>query len=403
MISLRPHIRTALGYFFMAALLGAVLRFFHVLEIGVTYKFVVHGHSHIALLGWVYLVLTTLIYKSHIQQEHQDARHLRIFWFTQVTLIGMLITFPLQGYAFFSILFSTLFLFASYAFLWFFLKHGKQESRGTPSHTMLKAALWYMALSSLGPWALGGIMTFMGPESFWYRMAIYFYLHFQYNAWMVMALLGLFFYLLEKKNIVFSPGWFRSFFWQLNAGVLLSVFLSALFQDPPWYLYLLGGMGAVLQLLAFLRLGHTLFKTGKRFLVDGMAKWLFWATTLCLGIKMVLQLLSALPYFAQLANVHKDLVIGYLHWTFLGALGLGLLFLCHCMALLTIKKWTFGCYLLGFLGTEILIFYRGIAAWLGTGHFAGHQQALAWASMLMALAVAALLFTNLGNPSQKAP
>ena len=65
-INLKTHTKLALGYFVLAALLGCVLRFFKVLEIPITYKFIVHTHSHIALLGWVYLALTTLLYKLYL-------------------------------------------------------------------------------------------------------------------------------------------------------------------------------------------------------------------------------------------------------------------------------------------------------------------------------------------------
>ena len=65
--NLQNHTSLALVYFVLAAGLGCVLRFFRVFEIPVTYKFIVHAHSHVALLGWVYLALTTLLYKLYFQ------------------------------------------------------------------------------------------------------------------------------------------------------------------------------------------------------------------------------------------------------------------------------------------------------------------------------------------------
>ena len=133
MKDLKPHIGIALVYFIMAALLGVLLRSFPLVEMPITYKFFLHTHSHIALLGWVYVALTTLIYKLFVQSPEKDKKYRKIFWFTQFTLVGMLLTFPFQGYALFSIVFSTLFLFASYWFFWFFKKHTKREYKKTNS------------------------------------------------------------------------------------------------------------------------------------------------------------------------------------------------------------------------------------------------------------------------------
>ena len=138
----------------------------------------------------------------------------------------MLCSFPFQGYALFSIVFSTLFLLASYWFTWFFLKHTPVALKKTNSYKCMRISLWYLVISSLGPWALGAIMNTLGAQSIWYRLAIYFYLHFLYNGWMLLALVGIVFYIFEQHKIIVSKKAFRNFFWSLNLGVLLSFFLS---------------------------------------------------------------------------------------------------------------------------------------------------------------------------------
>ena len=93
---LRKHITIGLSYFMMAAVLGVVLRAMRTIQIPVNYRFLVHTHSHIALLGWVYIALTTLLFGLYLNQQKLDRKYKRIFWFTQITLIGMLISFPIQ-------------------------------------------------------------------------------------------------------------------------------------------------------------------------------------------------------------------------------------------------------------------------------------------------------------------
>jgi len=397
MMSLKPHINTALAYFLIAAALGLVLRFFSVLEIPITYKFFVHTHSHIAVLGWVYVALTSLIYKVYVQQEEQDKRYRIIFWCTQITLVGMLFSFPFQGYALFSIIFSTSFLFASYAFFWLFTSHTKPEVKQSHSYKLMKAALWYMVLSSIGPWALGGIMSVLGPESIWYRMAIYFYLHFQYNGWMILALVALFFYVLEQKNVVLEEKSFRRFFWLLNLGIILSFFLSALFADPPVFLNLIGGLGAVLQLLAFVFLGKEYFslKAGEKLFLTAMQTFLLQLVVLTIAVKMIVQVLSALPFFVAIVTVYLDFVIGYLHWTFLGVLTLGIFFFFDYFKFIALTKYMVWFYLIGFIATEALLFHRAIAGWQGLPLIREYPKILAVASLIIVISLGVIFISSI--------
>lgn len=248
----RRHILIAFIYFGVAILLGSLLRAMHVFDIGLNYRYMVHAHSHIALLGWAYLALTVLISRTFLPEGNPVNSYKKVYRITHIPLLGMLITFPFQGYALYSIIFSTLFLFVSYWFAWVFLKSVPQSLKEKVSFRFVRAALYYMIFSSIGPWALGGIMSTLGPESVWYRIAIYFYLHFQYNAWMVLALIGLLFNLLETRGI--APGKKISdlLYYGLNAGVLLSFFLSVLWAAPWPVFYLTGSLGAFLQVAVLL-------------------------------------------------------------------------------------------------------------------------------------------------------
>lgn len=62
MNQLKNYSTLALIYFLIIAILGVVMRLFPIIQISANYKFLVHTHSHVALLGWVYTALTTLIY-----------------------------------------------------------------------------------------------------------------------------------------------------------------------------------------------------------------------------------------------------------------------------------------------------------------------------------------------------
>ncbi|WP_282111959.1 hypothetical protein [Maribacter stanieri] len=395
-INLKTHTKLALGYFVLAALLGCVLRFFKVLEIPITYKFIVHTHSHIALLGWVYLALTTLLYKLYLGNAKVHKTYRRIFWFTQITLLGMLFTFPFHGYAAFSIIFSTLFLFASYWFSWFFFKYIPLKFSTAPSLKFAKSAIFYLLLSSIGPWALGAIMNTLGATSIWYRLAIYFYLHFLYNGWMIMALIAVLLYAIEKKHHILTQRSYNNIFIGFNLGIIFSFFLSTLFTQPSALYYVFGGLGAVLQLWAFYNLVIFLreAKLNKERIFSLLHQNILTIVAILWAVKMVLQLLSSVPYFANLAVTYLDFTIGYLHWTFLGVVTLSLFLFLDYFKLLCLNKKMLWLYVFGFLLTEALIFYKAIVSWQESTLISEYIVILAIASLVILVAVIGILLSS---------
>ena len=363
MIAIRKHINLALGYFFLVALLGVVLRLFFFADVPATYRFLVHTHSHIALLGWVYVGLTSLIYIMFLKEAGIDKVYRRIFWFTQITILGMLLSFPVQGYALFSIIFSTLFLIASYFFAWMVLTKTPVQFKSRFSYKCIKASLIYMVVSSIGPWALGGIMSTLGSTSVWYKLAIYFYLHFQYNAWFILALCGMLFFIAERNKLKITREDFNRFFVYINIAIVLTFFLSVLWTKPNIIFYNLGGIGAVVQLFAFLKLYSFLKRASFARILGAFPRQLLKIAGLVLLVKLLAQLLSALPYFADLAYKTPDFVISYLHWVFLGLISPVLLALLNHLKLMKLSKIGFWIFFSGFLITEIILVYRGMAMW----------------------------------------
>ncbi|MBK5212400.1 MAG: hypothetical protein JJE55_01915 [Flavobacteriaceae bacterium] len=400
-MNLRRHIGVAVAYFLIVAMMGILLRFYFVIDLPFNYKFLLHAHSHTALLGWIYLGLTTLIYRIFLSETQKQKLYKRIFVFTNVCILGMLVTFPFQGYALFSIIFSTLFLFASYWFAWFAMKYIPEHFKARFSWRLIKTALWYLVVSSIGPWTIGGVMATLGPESIWYKTSIYFYLHFQYNGWFILALLGVLFYILEERGVVFNPQKLKSFFLLLNFGVLFTVFLSVLWFVPPTVFYLFGLAGAVAQLLAFYELYLLLkehFPLLKRLFIP-CAFFLLKIAGSLMVLKLLMQLFSAFPYIANLAIQFKDFVIGYLHLVFLGIVITTLLAFLKYFELLRLPKSFVYLFIFSFVTTELLIFYKAVALWTGLPFFQDYFICLAVLSCLFPIAVGILFFKNLKGMS----
>ena len=149
--------------FFIAAFMGLLLRLLYVFPVEIiNYQFLLHGHSHVAMLGWVYLMIYSLIVYFFIPKTTQQKPvYNRLFWLTEIAVIGMMFRFPVEGYAFFSIAFSTLHIFCSYYFCRLVWKDAHTDS--LPEKLLLKTALFFMILSTLGVWCLGLAHLRSGP------------------------------------------------------------------------------------------------------------------------------------------------------------------------------------------------------------------------------------------------
>jgi len=389
MLTLKKHSTIALSYFFLIALLGVVLRLFPIVSISPNYKFLVHTHSHVALLGWVYTALATIIYKQYLQNANVSKKYNRIFWITQVTIVGMLVSFPFIGYAFLSILFSTLFLISSYLFTWLVFKFTPNKLKQRNSYKLIRVALWYMIISSLGPWMLGIIMQTSGQGSSLYKNAIYFYLHFQYNGWFIIAIIGVFLHILEQHTIQFSKKVFNTFFWLLNSSVIATFFISILWMKPPLFVNSLAAIGSIFQLIAF-GLLLKLIKVNNSKLQSLFS--LFLGKVLILSgvlflVKFILQLTVCIPFVADVVSYNVDFVIGYIHWIFLGVVSIPILAYLYYYQLAIKSKRFLAIYLIGFILTECLIFYKGIVIWLQLNLITNYYHYLAVASGIILLGV----------------
>lgn len=393
MIQFSKHAKIALVFFLIAALLGLLLRYFAVSAIEFEYRYVVHAHSHVALLGWVYFALITLIGHFFLKDSVPKKIYLRIFNFTIVTIIGMLASFPFTGYALFSIIFSTLFLFASYFYIWAFFKYTPENQKNSPAYKTIKYAVIYLLISSIGPWGIGGIMATLGPESFWYRTSIYFYLHFQYNAWMILGVIGIFLKVLENHDVRIDKTLFKRFLITFNIGVILTFFISILFTKPHFAAYALSVVGSVIQIGSFLfffkflrlqqqNIGLVFGKIGGQILR---------CTFLLLLIKMLMQLLGSFQYTANLITNNTYLTIGFLHWVFLGVVTLGLLALLDKAQLIRLNPLSISLYVFGFILTELVIFYKPAEQILNFPLLPNYNWLLFIASLLMVIGIASVL------------
>lgn len=302
--------------FAVLAFLGALLRYMHCFFVpSVNYQFLLHAHSHFAFSGWMFLAIILLFFHHFKKDRHLFQKQFNlIFALTLLISFGMLVSFFLTGYKVISIIFSTLFVFISY---WFVLVVSRTDTLGKPAQSavsvLLKGALFFLVLSSVGPFALGYLKSTGLNDLILQQNAIYFYLHFQLNGFMQLALLGFLFksyfnptYIFNKTTVVWTK------ILVLSTLPLYSMFM--LWGKPAFWVYILAFISAALHFIAWcVLLYHT--KTGVKPL-SFLAKTAIFAVSL----QFFFQLLVTIPLVGSWVFDNRNLIVGYVHLLTLGSL-----------------------------------------------------------------------------------
>jgi len=397
LLNLKKYTTVALSYFFVVSFLGLLLRFFTVVPINLNFEYILHTHSHTSLLGWLYLGLTLIIYKTFLEQAQVPKLKKRIFIISNISFLGMLVSFPFQGYGLFSIAFSSLYLLASYWFTWFAIKYVPEELKNNFSWKLARAGLFYLVISSLGTWGIAPISATVGLDSFWFNNSLYFFLHFLYSGFFFLTLISVLFRILEKRKVKFSSKLQDKFYVHLNMGIVLSYFLSVIWTKPPVIFYLLGIVGAVYQLYGYYLL-YKILLPKKASIMRVFPKYSFFLlkfAAVLLAVRVFMQLISGIPYFTELAFEFKGFIIGYLHMVFLGIITPVLLvFLAH-FKMIRLPKNAINLLLFTLIITEIMIFYQAAAYWLKLPLFFSYNHFLTAFSCLFPIAIGWLFIRNL--------
>lgn len=382
----REWSRISLFFLFVVALIGTLLRSVAFVQVPFEYVNLLHAHSHVAFQGWVYTAMILLLTKTYLSDEQgKRGRYDLQFVLTVIVVVGILISFALQGYAFYSILFSTLFQLLNYWFIFRFFKDVKKtdfHANGDLSLRFVKAGLWFGLLSTLLPVGIGLLSARGEGGSEAYRSLVYTFLHLQYNGWFLFVVLGLFYRFLDLNSWSYDKRHASRFYYLLAFAVIPSISLSLLGMEFSGYLMPVAYASSALLGGAFV------------FFIRGLPKqWYsalrqknFWfrgyllAFILSFVIKMILQTLSVLPPFQSYASYNKFIIIAYLHLSLIGSISFLLLALfVELKWLLTTGLFRVGSVLLisGFAFTETLLvlaglgwYYNGLFLSLGSGAMA---------------------------------
>jgi hypothetical protein len=366
-ISIQRHAKIALFNLLLIAVIGVILRYKIAYSLPfIDQKHLLHAHSHFAFAGWVTHALMALLLQYLASQSNETVLK-KYKWVINANLItayGMLISFPIQGYGLFSIIFSTLSIFVSYAFAIMFWKDLNRLPNKSICHWWMKAALLFNALSSLGAFSLAFMMATKTVHQNWYLAAVYFFLHFQYNGWFFFACMGL----ATAKFLCYIPvAVQKKIFWLFAGACLPAYVLSALWLPIPSWGYAIVVLSAFCQVIGWV---VTLQQIKKQLaFIKSISLygtlWIIALACIALSIKLLLQLGSTIPSLSTLAFGFRPIVIGYLHLILLGVISLFLLGIMMTEKLISIKPASLKAvkiFISGIIINELLLMIQGVAA-----------------------------------------
>ncbi|WP_237718511.1 cbb3-type cytochrome c oxidase subunit I [Flavobacterium sp. F52] len=380
--------------FLIACVFGLLMRFMYLFPLDfLNYSFLLHAHSHVAMLGWVYLIVYVLVVHFFIPKEKSlKPIYNRLFWLTEFSVIGMMIAFPIQGYALFSIIFSTIHILLSYVFCRLVWKDISTDK--SPSQRLLLLSILFMILSTCGVWCLGPAVSTLGKQNAFYQIAIQFFLHFQFNGWFILAILALFLKQFQNK---IDEVKFKKFYFLIIVSTLLTVCFPLRWFIENDFLSYINVLGVLIQLIAFiyfykmLKPQITVFKNG----LNKTAKLVYGLALFSLFLKVVIQLLTIFPNLAEVSHQIRNFVIGFIHLTNLGIIT-GFLFgilLQNKMlsANSEILKAGMKCFILGYISTEVLLFLQGWFFFFGKGTLSAYFQSILIFSILLVFGLALIM------------
>lgn len=371
--NLRFWLKFSLINLLIVALLGLLMRY----KIGFEFPFfnqknLQHSHSHFAFAGWISHTLMVLMVGflekrgiGHWAKGDRFGSYNKILIANLICAYGMLVFFIVQGYAAFSIFFSTASILVAYVFGYQFWKDLKLVDQTSLSLNWFKGAIFFNVISSLGTFVLAYMMVTKNIHQNEYLASIYYYLHFQYNGWFFFACIGLLVNFLQLKTT--DNPFYKKVFWLFFIACIPAYFLSTLWLDLPIWIYIPTVVAAFLQVFAWFAFLVILVKAKKDIFENYpfFLRYIILFVAVACSAKLLLQLGSTIPALSQLAFGFRPIVIAYLHLVLLAVISLFLLFYIYANHFFFINKpIKFGIILfsIGVFLNELLLAIQGIAS-----------------------------------------
>lgn len=380
--------------FFLAGILGLLMRYMGIGNLSIDYKYLLHAHSHTALLGFGFiLIIGAFIFLLFPQSiYHQVYRRLLIVHLTLSILMGL--SFLYQGYGPISITFSTLMLLVSYLFAFYIFKDYKQVKNELSNPMIPLSILWFI-LSTIPLWGMGPVMVLLGRDHPLYFLTIQLFLHLQFNGWFTFATFGLLIFYFRSKNINYNIPRYGLYILILSLFLTFSLNISA--AIPHRIYFALNSAGVLLQLAAFIILLRPLLSEINRKQSHQNPKWVSWifgTGIVSLFLKILMQTLVAVPEYAVASYTIRNYTVGFIHLLMIGSCFMtvaGILLKTNFLPKNKYSKWGWICFTIAYIVSEVILFTQATLTWIPGGYFPYYNAIIFWISILYPLGIAMIL------------
>ena len=365
--SLYKWLSVSLFNLLLVSVLGTLLRYKIAYSLPiVNQKFLLHAHSHFAFSGWVTQALMALMVQYLTDKTHSDqfVKYRWLLWCNLISSYGMLFTFPFMGYALPSIIFSSISLFAGYAFAVIFWSDLKKMNSKPVANLFFKAGLFFNVLSSAGVFSLAFLMATKNLDQDLQLAALYFFLHFQYNGWFLFACMGLL--SSGAEGSLLSAKQLKIVFYLFAGACIPAYFLSALWIPMPGWIYGIVILAVLAQVSGWMVIVRPLLKNARLFQLktSSIVYCLFFLCAIAFTLKLLLQSASAIPSLSFLTYGFRPIVIGYLHLVLLGVISLFIITYCMSTGKLVFNNLNIAgvkIFVAGIILNEVFLLAQGIA------------------------------------------
>lgn len=367
-MNFKKWLRIALFNVVIVAALGVILRYKIAFSLPfIEQKKILHAHSHFAFGGWISQALMAIIVLRLSAARYADLfkRYNRILWANLICSYGMLVGFIVQGYGFYSILFSTCSIFTAYIFMYYVWQDVNRCTQKNIGLSWFKAATFFNSLSSIGAFALAYMIVKKSMNQDLHLASIYFFLHFQYNGWFSFTILGLLSEKLLESGVAYKQ--LRSIFVVFTVVCVPAYFLSALWMPIPVFVYVLVVIAAIAQAVGWFWMLVNVWQVNNK-LRAGLLKPAYIIIMLSLiafTIKFALQLGSTIPALSTIAFGFRPIVIGYLHLVLLGCISLFIVgYSIHEGVIVVSRQYktALAIFISGIILNELVLMVQGVAA-----------------------------------------
>jgi len=351
------------------ALVGMILRSKILFSLPfIDYNRLLDAHAHFAFGAWATLALMfLLVYELLPQSLYKTPIHHWMLAGVSLNSWILLFTFTFSGNSNFSNIFSTLFIFFTYAFSWLLIRDLRKSGVSKTVFLLGVSSVVCLIISSAGPFALAYLFAVKSLNAVLYKDALYTYLHFQYNGFFTLAVFALLFHKLESKISIEAKKNIHRFSVLLVISILPSQFLTFLWQGPNKLFLLIAATGSILLLLSlywFIISALSISKVYKS--VTPVVRYLGILSMSAFMLKTFLQGFTIFPWVGNAVFGDRPVIIGFLHLVFLGFVSIFLLAYFSQSEFLNIKnrftRAALVVFTLGVIFNEAILMSQGLGA-----------------------------------------